>query len=250
MQQPIQRVLPSIVLVRPRNPNNIGAVARAMNNFGFQSLVVVSPHPPVWDEVRSSAVGSETIISNARVVGRVLEAVEHCSLVVGTSDSRRANGISPEELVRDDIWKSGPSAILFGSEKSGLSNDDLSHCSRLVSIPTSPECPSMNLSHAVAVICYEFWRATCAGNAAHAGEDSLANGGDIERLIETLRGTLRDVGFLNERNEERMIREIRRSLMRYGLTHREMSSWLGSLRRLANTINHLERQPVDGSSEI
>jgi len=235
MRERTQDMLPRIVLVRPRNPNNIGSVARAMNNFGFKELVVVAPHPPVWDEVRTSAIGSETVIANARVVPKVLDAVTDCSVVIGTTDARRVAGQTPQEFVDAGIWKNERSAILFGSEKSGLSNQDLSYCSNVVSIPTSPECPSMNLSHAVAVIGYEFCRSATAGDAANAA--SRVTAGDIELVIEAMRSTLKDADFFTQTNEERMLMEIRASLLRYELTRREASILLGALRRISGAIH-------------
>ena len=247
MQERTQKMLPRIVLVRPRNPTNIGSVARAMNNFGFKELVVVAPHPPVWDEVKTSAIGSETVIANAKVVPRVLDAVSDCSLVIGTTDARRAGGETPKEFVEAGIWKSERSAILFGSEKSGLSNQELSYCSSVVSIPTSPECPSMNLSHAVAVIGYEFCRSATAADAANAA--SRVPAGDIELVIEAMRSTLKDADFFTPTNEERMLMEIRASLLRYQLTRREAGILLGALRRISHAIGGGRMDGTENASE-
>jgi tRNA C32,U32 (ribose-2'-O)-methylase TrmJ len=193
-------IVARIVLVRPRNPLNIGAAARAMANFGFGDLVVVEPHAPVWRETRS-AVGAEAVIRAARAVDNLLEAIGDCSTVVGTtSGSRRTLERELVPLPELSRWltrrardprsgrgrignlresaaemssRGGPRlrdhgesrrgpltsraqvALLFGSEKTGLSNEHLSYCHALVRIPTVPGCPSMNLGQAVAVCCYE-----------------------------------------------------------------------------------------------
>jgi TrmH family RNA methyltransferase len=162
-----------IVLVRPRNPLNIGAAARAMANFGFPELVVVAPYAPVWQETRS-AVGAEEIISSARAVDHLTEAISDSRLVVGTTAGSRRN--LDRELIPLDRLSSwlrgvktraarrmseavpaggGQAALLFGSEKTGLSREDMSYCHGLVRIPTVSDCPSMNLGQAVAVCCYE-----------------------------------------------------------------------------------------------
>jgi tRNA/rRNA methyltransferase len=148
-----------IVLVRPRDPNNVGAAARAMANFGFSDLVVVAPHPPVWEEVRS-AVGAGEVIARARVVGSLAEAVADRALVGGTtagSRRRLARPVSPEVFFGgargEGAWER--TALVFGNEKHGLTNDDLALCGRIVRIETAAAQPSLNLAHAVAVCCYE-----------------------------------------------------------------------------------------------
>jgi tRNA/rRNA methyltransferase len=228
--------LPRIILVRPRNPNNIGAVARAMNNFGFSELTVVSPHPPVWSEVLTSAVGAEGVVQTARVSASLGEAVSDCSFVIGTIDQRRATGRTPKQLVEEGTWKTLRTAIVFGSEKSGLSNEDLSHCSVVANIPTRPECPSMNLGQAAAVICYEFARADDWAALPTVTDDSEVTASEIDLLLDKLEGTLTMAGFVNESNRERMLIEIRSSVMRVRLTRRELNLWLGALRRIVNSI--------------
>jgi tRNA/rRNA methyltransferase len=139
-----------VVLVRTRNPLNIGAAARAMSNFGFHHLRVVNPYEVAFRQARS-AVGASALLANAEVYGTVDEAVADCSLVAGTTAVRNRelhHQVRPIEhgarLIRKQL-ASGPVALLFGSEKVGLSNADLSHCHWLVRIPTRGENISMNL---------------------------------------------------------------------------------------------------------
>src|SRR5262245_13255252 len=150
-----------IVLVRPRDPNNIGAAARAMKNFGFTDLAVVTPYPPVWNEV-VSAVNAEDVLTNTRVCESLDEAVADCNLVVATTDRTRVEEkqtvYTPLDLSRELSEADYNLALVFGSEKHGLTNDDLSRCHHVMSIPTEPGCPSMNLGQAVAVCCYELIR--------------------------------------------------------------------------------------------
>src|SRR5439155_26319852 len=166
-----------VVLVRPRNPLNIGAAARAMANFGLRDLVVVKPYAPVWQETRS-AVGAEGIVERARAVDGLSEALGDAALVVGTTAGSRRN--LDRDLVPLDEFSSwlgshrsraanAPkrAALLFGSEKTGLSTEQMSYCHALVRIPTCADCPSMNLGQAVAVSCYVLARSGREGD--HGG---------------------------------------------------------------------------------
>ena len=229
-------MLPKIILVRPRNPNNIGSVARAMKNFGFADLFVVAPHPPIWAEVMTSAIGAEPVVQSAQVVASLERAVSDCSFVIGTVDQRRSTGMTPQQLVEDGTWRTGRTAIVFGSEKTGLSNEDLSYCTTVVNIPTLAECPSMNLGQAAAVVFYEFARSESRAESTTDIKESAATTAEICLLLDKLKETLAMSGFVTPSNEERMLTEIRSSVTRVRLTRRELNLWLGALRRIANSI--------------
>ncbi len=178
-----------MVLVRSRNPLNIGAAARAMSNFGFQHLRLVTPWEPSYLGARS-AVGASQVLLNAQVFGSVAEAVADCSLVVGTSAVGERELQHPlhaleqgAELMRQGL-AAAPVALLFGSEKFGLSNEDLSHCHWLMRIPTRDEHISMNLGQAVAVCLYELARGPARPPRHRAGK-RLANAAEIERITAT-----------------------------------------------------------------
>src|SRR2546430_1541677 len=151
-----------VVLVAARNPLNIGAAARAMSNFGFRHLRVVSPYELAFREARS-AVGAAELLKNAEKYKSVAEAVADCTLVVGTTALKhrelqhplRSLSAAAPLIQRELSSKSGRVALLFGSEKRGLSNEDLSHCHWLLRIPTREAQGSMNLGQAVAVCLYE-----------------------------------------------------------------------------------------------
>src|SRR6266704_4860337 len=148
-----------VVLVATRNPVNIGAAARAMSNFGFPCLRLVNPYEPAFREARS-AVGASKLLASSEVYKSVAEAVADCTLVVGTTAVRHRDLHHPlrrleigARLLRKHLASSRV-ALLFGSEKRGLSNEDLSHCHWLIRIPTREEHRSMNLGQAVAVCLY------------------------------------------------------------------------------------------------
>jgi tRNA/rRNA methyltransferase len=152
-----------VVLVATRNPLNIGAVARIMANFGFLHLRVVKPYDVAFREARS-AVGAAKLLAKAEEYDSVAEAVGDCALVVGTTAAQRRDlhqimqpVVRGAELIRGGLTKQRV-ALLFGSEKRGLSNADFSHCQWLIHIPTSEEYPSLNLAQAVAVCLYELAR--------------------------------------------------------------------------------------------
>ena len=156
-----QRERFDVVLVRPRNPLNIGAAARAMANFGFSHLSVVAPFAPTWREARS-AVDSQGVLVNAVESATLGEAVAGATLVVGTGSLQYRKPEQPvvvlpelAPLVNQELARGGRVALVFGPEKHGLTRDDLSWCHLLVEIPTDPGQPSMNLGQAVAVCLYE-----------------------------------------------------------------------------------------------
>jgi len=229
-----------VVLVAPRNPLNIGAAARAMSNFGFHSLRLVNPFAPSFREARS-AVGASEILANAKRYKTVAEAVEDCTLVVGTTAVRNRDlqhqVRRPEygaRLIRRRLGLSHV-ALLFGSEKFGLSNDNLSHCHWLIRIPTSDENISMNLGQAVAVCLYELIRDT--KHARAAGQLKLATAGELERITTLLLEALQTSGFLDRRRVSDADERIRRLVRRLRLPERDSVIWLGMLRQMLWKMN-------------
>lgn len=149
----------SIVLVRPRNPQNIGAAARAMGNFGLSDLRVVSPYEPTWREA-VSAVGAYEILKKAKLYDNLKEALCEADLVFATTALKNRKTDRPIVSLPSlgaylEECGSENTAIVFGSEKTGLNKEDiaLAHC--VLNIPTSAEVPSINLAQAVVLCCYE-----------------------------------------------------------------------------------------------
>jgi len=182
-----QRERIRVVLVSPRNPLNIGAVARAMANFGFSHLSVVAAYEPHWREARS-AVGAPDLLKDARETASLADALRDCTLVLGTGTLTHRKAEQPvvpldelAPLVTEELNRSGRIAVVFGPEKHGLTREDLSFCHVLVEIPTDPRQPSMNLGQAAAVCLYEL--ATRSGPSAQGSEQE----GD---LVNTSAGTV------------------------------------------------------------
>jgi TrmH family RNA methyltransferase len=223
-----------IALVRPRDPNNIGAAARAMKNFGFADLVVVTPHPPVWSEV-VSAVNATDVLTGARVCATLDEAVADCNLVVGTTDRTRVeekqNLYAPLDLSRELAAADYDLALVFGSEKHGLTNEDLSRCHRVMSIPTELNCPSMNLGQAVAVCCYELTRDAAEAVIVRRPAE-VATAGATEAAMRLSLEVLKLIDFVLPGNEPDLTRRLRGSLLRLNPTRYDIEMLCGILSRI------------------
>jgi TrmH family RNA methyltransferase len=231
-----------VVLVATRNALNIGAAARAMSNFGFFNLCVVNPYEPSFREARS-AVGAADLLAHARLFNTVAEAVADCTLVVGTTavgTRERRHPIERLEEAARVIRKrltSSRVAILFGSEKFGLSNDDLSHCNWLLRIPTREDHRSMNLGQAVAVCLYELARSSKAISTAKPDVPRSATAGDIDRVASLLLDALRLSGSLKTRSPTHTEEKLRRLMRRHNLTAEDAKFWLGMFRQIVYTLN-------------
>lgn len=213
---------------------NIGAVARAMSNFGVFDLRLVNPYRVAVEEARS-AVGGARLLETARQYSAVCQAVSDCTLVVGTTSAGPRDLEHPlrrldyaARLVRGHP---GRTALLFGSEKFGLSNEHLSFCHWLVRIPTREEHRSMNLGQAVAVCLYELARNPRPARQAPLKKKAAAQG-ELERLERLLLEALSESGYLKELTSASMIRKIRRALLRLEFSAADAELWQGMLRQM------------------
>jgi TrmH family RNA methyltransferase len=225
-----------VILVRPRNPLNIGAAARAMANFGFARLRVVNPYELAFREARS-AVGAAALLAKTEEYKTVAEAVADCALVVGTTAVGHRELQHPLQrleggarLIRRRLG-SGCVALLFGSEKVGLSKTDLSHCHWLMRIPTGLGHGSMNLGQAVAVCLYELVRDAKAARRSPEKEKT-ANARDLERMSELLLDVLRASGYIQPRAATPAEDKVRRLLRRLNFSAPDAEIWLGMLRQI------------------
>jgi TrmH family RNA methyltransferase len=229
-----------VVLVATRNPLNIGAAARAMSNFGVPNLGVVNPFAPAFREARS-AVGASAVLQGAAKCKTVAEAVAGCTLVVGTTAVRRRNLQHVVRRLEDGArlirkrLASQHVAILFGSEKSGLSNEDLSHCHWLMRIPTSEQNISMNLGQAVAVCLYELVRDARTPRVPE--KLAPATAAEVERITTMLLEALRASGYVGRRRVADVEHRMRRLVRRLHLPARDAVLWLGILRQIVWKIN-------------
>jgi TrmH family RNA methyltransferase len=225
-----------VILVAPRNPLNIGAAARAMSNFGFLELRVVNPYEVAFREAKS-AVKAHKVMEDAREYPTVGDAVADCALVVGTTSIGHRALEHPlrrleygGKLIARSLAKA-PVALLFGSEKFGLSNEDMSHCHWLMRIPSREEHPSMNLGQAVAVCLYEIIRQPVATKQQPEAKRP-ARGEDLERIHKLLEEILGRSGYVNAKIEGTTRMKIRRLIRRMDLNAHDSEVWLGMLRQI------------------
>jgi tRNA/rRNA methyltransferase len=230
-----------VVMVRTRNPLNIGAAARAMSNFGFLHLRVVNPYEPAFREARS-AVSASALLASAEQYQSVAEAVADCTLVVGTTALGHRELHHPlrrleygKALINKEL-RSGRVALLFGSEKVGLSNQDFSHCHWLMRIPTREEHSSMNLGQAVAVCLYELARTSHKDKSKTertSEKSQIAAAGELDRITAVLLDALRASGYLGPNSTGSSEAKVRRLVRRLNLPAEDAELWLGMFRQIA-----------------
>ncbi len=227
-----------VVLVEPLHSGNVGSVARLMKNFGFSELVLMNPCE-LDIHARVMSVHAYDIIEKARIEFFFEDAVKGSNTVVGTTglpgmtenEHKRMPVFTPRKLREKLTGKSGVVSLLFGREDRGLLNDELLLCDIIVNIPTSEEYPSMNLSHAVAVVLYEL-------SDIRSGKIHLADHSDIELLYEHIDEVFSDIEY-KEHKEDKTKLMLRRILGRSELTGREVQTLRGVLRRIQWKLNKL-----------
>ena len=205
-----------IILVGTTHPGNIGAVARAMRNMGLSELMLVNPRHFPHPDATARASGAEDILLSAAVVGSLDEALRDSTFVAGASARSRSIGwpsMAPRECAARLLAENqnGKSAVVFGPEHSGLTNDDLDRCHTLLTIPTDPEFSSLNLAMAVQVMSYELRLARIDGVREEFIPDvPLATGEELQQFYTHLEQVLRSSGFLDPENPRHLMRRLRR----------------------------------------
>lgn len=226
-----------IVLVETSHPGNIGAAARAMKTMGLSNLVLVRPHAYPSAEATSRASGADDVLAAARVVDSLAEGLAGCRLVIGSSArlrTRRWPQLGPREMGETAMQEAreGEVALVFGRERTGLTNDELDLCHYLVTIPANPEYSSLNLAAAVQVMAYELRMATgvtrVEDEADEHGEEP-AGADDVERFYAHLQETLVALQFLDPDNPRHLMRRLRRLFNRVRLTENEINILRGIL---------------------
>jgi tRNA/rRNA methyltransferase/tRNA (cytidine32/uridine32-2'-O)-methyltransferase len=213
-----------IILVRPEEAGNVGAVCRAMKNFGLSRLRLVNPGELHEGTVRARAVHAEDIWIGAEYFTSLEAAVADCSLVIGTTRrrgrKRKAVTMPPDETAAFLKNRAGNAALLFGNERTGLEDGELNLCSLASHIPVSGDFPSLNLSHAVQIYAYELF-ITISGFLPVAGEWIPMNKQQFDALARSVTGSLESLGFYKQRGREEQDRFFRDVFARAGLSERE-----------------------------
>jgi tRNA/rRNA methyltransferase len=221
-----------IVLVEPREAGNVGAVARAMKNFGFGELWIVGEHPLLSPLAGWWASGADDVVERARFAESLHHAVRDAKLTVATTSARgrttpadltpRTLAALARTLAGDDVL-----ALVFGREDSGLTREELVQCQRGASIPTSEGFPTMNLAQSVCVFCYELSEVERGGEVRERAPAEV-----VERLHDRAAALLLEVGFLQENNPERIYDDLRAMAGRADLDAREVTILLGMIRQI------------------
>ena len=225
-----------IVLVRPRNPENLGAVARAMKNFELGDWAIVSLGTHDFATARRVAVHAEELLDRPRLAATLDEAVADCAWVVGTS-ARKTRGkrrLLPEEVAREAAARApATTAIVFGEERSGLDAETIDRCHDLSFIPAGAEQPSLNLAQAVLLYAYEARRA--AGVVAPGRQGAFATDADLQRVEEALRSVLQAGRFLGA-EERHALGDLVAVLRRARPSPREARLWETALRTVRRRL--------------
>ncbi len=238
---PLDRI--RIVLVGTTHPGNIGAAARAMKTMGLSRLCLVRPRRLPDDQAAAMASGATDILAAASICATLADALAGTTLAVAMT--ARPRGLSHAPLsVRDAAGEvlanaaSGAAAVVFGSETSGLSNEDVLTCQRIAHIPANPEYSSLNLAAAVQVLCYELRVAADRDALPAPSEFTPARFEDVERFFEHLECTLTEIRFLNPEHPKRLMVRLRRLLGRTRLEAEEIQILRGILKMAARAARH------------
>ena len=235
-------LIPAVVLVEPREEGNIGAAARAMANMGLEELVLVNPVARIGRIARAFAVSAGHILDGARYSDSLAEALAPYQRIVGTTSARARElpqaPLTPRELPnvlrQDDATSS--TALLFGSEVSGLDNEHLAHCAILVRVPCSPVQPTLNLAQAVLILAYELYSARLTKEPAAGMRPLPAPAGDLDGRGGLPRPGLAAIGFQRDDTFDSVLRDLRRLAARSGATSREVSILRGICRRARHAL--------------
>ena len=224
-----------IILVETSHPGNIGAAARAIKNMGLEQLTLVRPRSFPHPEATARASGADDVLANARVVDSVAEAVADCGLVAATTSRDRDHYTrvldlrdAAPVLVRES--QRGPAAVLFGSERTGLANDEVALANLLLRIPANPAYPSLNLAMAVQLVSYELYRARGAEFPAPENPTPLAAGADLARLYAHWEEVMDEVDFRDRTSSGvHLMNRVRRMFQRAELDKNEVNILRGFL---------------------
>lgn len=225
----------AIVLVEPQSPGNVGMVCRAMKNMGLRELRLVNPCPLDHPEALKFAVSARDLLEQAKVYGKLADALADCEVTVGTTRRHgkyRLEIFSPQEMAVTVLANlaHNRAALVFGREDSGLTTEELTMCRWHATIPTSPDYGSLNLAQSVLIFCYELFKAGEAGPVAV--ERQLASTSATEELYRQMESSLLRIGFLNPQNPAHLMRSLRRIFSRAELDDREVAILRGMVSQI------------------
>lgn len=237
-----------IVLVEPQEAGNVGAVARAMKNFGLSELWIVGEHPELLPVAFWWGSGADDLLEQARFAPALLDAVGDAHVTVATTSMRGRTSpvtFTPKTLAAHYASMSAGQvlALVFGRENSGLTREELVLCHHTAAIPTNADFPTMNLAQSLCVFAYEL-----SGLEPVPAPRVRATAADVERLHQRARELLTEVGFLHEHKPDRIYDDLRAIVARADLDEREVAIALGIIRQIEWKVRHSSRAPYSDSS--
>lgn len=232
-----------VVLVRPQFAENVGAVARIMRNFGFAQMVLVAPEIGVDERsARKLSTHGEDLLDDAKIAPDLESALRGCRLTVATSARVAGPRREPadfETAMRQlgRLRSEGPTALVFGPERTGLSNAELATCDLLTTIPANPDYPTLNLAQSVAICLYELSRQVAAAPPTAADEKDLGTStataeSDFRLMLELLEQALTRIGYLRTERSPALMHALRRCIVRAEPTPMEISLFMGLARQI------------------
>lgn len=230
----------SIVLVRPQKASNLGAVARVAKNFGIGPIMVVEPAVPPDEESHRLAAGADDLLESLVRHRTLIDAVAPCPVVVTTS-SLRGRGVGRNLELAElpallaESGQNGRIAFVFGPERSGLTEDELSRASACLRLPTDPTFPTLNLSHAVAIV-LAVARGFSEESPSPREPEDLAAAAEVEGAIAHWDDALGAIDFYDTGHRDRSLRDWRRLVAGRPLTRREVAILRGVANRVLVTL--------------
>ncbi len=232
-----------VVLCQTTHPGNIGATARAMKVMGVDDLVLVAPKAGIFpsEEATARAVSAESILERARVVETLEEAVADCGWVVGTTARQRHIGppvLAPREWAEAAVTKAGKGlALVFGQERTGLTNEEVARCQALIRIPTQEQFASLNLGSAVQILVYEWRLANGGAPPPPLAPREVATNAELEGFLGHLREVSDAVEFFARKNPDAVHRRLRALFGRAELDRNEINILRGLMRDIQRKLS-------------
>ena len=232
----------SVVLYKPKYAGNVGSVARAAKNMGVKKIVIVGTNDLDREMMvqRSTHLAAD-VLDSITYCETIEEALGGFNYIIGTTarlGKARGPFVTPRAAAQTvaGLSQKNSVALLFGPEDTGLANDQLRLCHSVVSIPTSREFSSLNLSQAVLILCYEIFLATCVGEVEAPAKLALAS--ELEGMYGQIKDLMFEIGFLNPENPEYWMLDVRRFFSRAQLTSREVKIVRGIASRISRYMKY------------
>ncbi|CAG9296083.1 tRNA (cytosine(32)/uridine(32)-2'-O)-methyltransferase TrmJ [Celerinatantimonas diazotrophica] len=229
-----------VVMVGTSHSGNIGSAARAMKTMGFSQLVLVAPGTEIDGKSTALAAGASDVLANVQIFDTLEEAIAPCELVIGTSARSRTLELpllnarqSAQRVVQEG--QHAQVAMVFGRERTGLTNDELKHCHFHVNVATNPEYSSLNLAMAVQILCYEVRMAHLDNKMPSMPEVDYPQSQDVENFYTHLEKTLFQIGFIVPNHPGKVMDKLRRMFNRIRMEQNELNTMRGILSAMERT---------------